>query len=147
MGKIVDWLDGKKIVREMTEADLPQEGLDDRKARAMAKVLWKCDQIAAGAVVGYVRMEVAAWPAKAFHARAMITGGASSVLLSTEAAELGVTELALAERIVAKAEVYETLIAKLAAIRQKAEALIERAPSAEVLQATMETIYEELGAL
>ena len=144
---VLEWIDGVKVIREMKADEEPQIDLTERKAAALSGTVARCDEIAAQATAGYVRMEIAAWPAKAADARAVVAGGDPSLLLEVEAEALGVPVADLAVKITQKAEVYETLIAKLAAIRQKAAMLFDAAPDVAVLQTSLETVYAELSAL
>lgn len=144
MANVLEWVDGVAVVREQAEADLPPFDVAAARASAMARVLRWCDAKAGAVTSRYVAAEVAAWPAKAAGARQIVAGGDVPLLIATEATALGVPPATLAGWIVTKAEAYETIIAGLAAVRQKAAAQIELAATQEEIQAALTEVKAEL---
>lgn len=145
MVNVLEWVNGEAVVRERLVEEAPPFDADAARADAMARVLRWCDTVARGVTGRYVAAEVAAWPAKAANARQIMAGGDVPTLIAVEAAALGVTPADLAAVIVTKAEAYETIIAGLAAVRQKAAALIEVAASQEELQTILAGVRTELN--
>jgi hypothetical protein len=156
MSKIIEWvtveIDGRpkqvSIIRDMTAEEIADRipPLADAKQAALEKVLRWCDQVAERVTRKYVAAEVAAWGAKAADARLVIASGTVSAMLQTEADELGVTPAVLAAKILIKAAQYETLIAKLAAVRQKAEVQFEAAADHAELQTAMQALRAGMPA-
>jgi hypothetical protein len=83
----------------------------------------------------YPAAEVSAWPSKAEAARAVIAGTAradQTAMIQDEADLTGVTLTDQAAAIVAKAEVFEGIVAKVSGLRQVTDAwLVEATTSAE----------------
>jgi hypothetical protein len=83
----------------------------------------------------YPAAEVSAWPSKAEAARAVIAGAAradQTAMIQDEADLTGVTLTDQAAAIVAKAEVFEGIVAKVSGLRQVTDAwLVEATTSAE----------------
>jgi hypothetical protein len=83
----------------------------------------------------YPAAEVSAWPSKAEAARAVIAGTAradQTTLIQDEADLVGATLTDQAAAIVAKAEVFEGIVAKVSGLRQVTDAwLVEATTSAE----------------
>lgn len=89
---------------------------------------------------------VSSWPAKAAAARAYFPG-ATSAILEAEAEIAGVDIEELVVRIIAKAEVYETAIARLDGLRSAAWAGIEAASSSSDVDATVSDMLSLLRAI
>ena len=83
----------------------------------------------------YPAAEVSAWPSKAEAARAVIAGTAradQTTLIQDEADLTGATLTDQAAAIVAKAEMFEAIVAKVSGLRQATDAwLVEATTSAE----------------
>ncbi|MEO1749002.1 MAG: hypothetical protein AAFR27_10390, partial [Pseudomonadota bacterium] len=109
----------------------PAPPLDGLKADAKAKVLEWATSFGRRFTDQYPDAEVASWPAKIAEARAYLADTTSTVtMLRTEANALGVTVDDLADRVVAKGEIYERAQALIAATRQKTQTAIDAAQNA-----------------
>jgi hypothetical protein len=95
--------------------------LQQARYEATAELLVWLDETAA-AVTGKVPIvERLSWASKEAAARVFLRdGGPVPALIAVEAAALGVTPLSLAARIIAKADAYIVVAARLAAARQSA---------------------------
>lgn len=140
MAKVLEWVNGEAVIRDEAADDRPAVPIEEARARAMKKVMAWATENAARITSRYVPAEVAAWPAKAADARKVAAGGDASLLIATEATALNVSPALLCSKIIAKAEAYETRIATLAAIRQKAEIMLAAAGSEAEVTAVLQTI-------
>lgn len=139
----IGWvLSGKAFVEPIT-----LEPLNTTKERAEGELLTALNAVADRATAGYLRMEVASWPAKAADARAIVAGGAVSNLIAAEAAMLGVAPEILAAKIVAKATSYEQLIAALGALRQTHTQAISAATTAKAVNKSLAAAHAAIAAL
>jgi hypothetical protein len=148
MSKILDWVNGEAVVRDMTADELAERVpvLADAKRAAFEKVLRWCNQVAERVTRKYVAAEVAAWGAKAADARRVIATGTVSAMIQIEADAMGVTPAELAAKILLRASQYETLVARLSAVRQKAETQLEAASDVAAVQAVMQALLAGMPA-
>jgi molybdopterin synthase catalytic subunit len=89
----------------------------------------------------YPSAEVSAWPSKAEAARAVIAGTAradQTTLIQDEADLVGATLVDQAAAIVAKAEVFEAIVAKVSGLRQVTDASLVAATTSAEREAVLE---------
>jgi molybdopterin synthase catalytic subunit len=146
---------GGKWVQEWTLHDITRY---PDLASARAAMLGFINDLTKKITDQYPASEVSAWPSKAEAARAVIAGTAradQTTLIQDEADLVGATLVDQAAAIVAKAEVFEAIVAKVSGLRQVTDASLVAATTsaereavlekAEVLAAALAEAYGLLG--
>ena len=98
----------------------------------------------------YPAAEVSAWPSKAEAARAVIAGTAradQTTLIQDEADLVGTALAAQAAAIVAKAEVFEAIVAKVSGLRQATDAGIVAATTSAEREAVLDAAKAQATTL
>lgn len=95
---------------------------------------------------GVPAAELASWPVKADRARAHLGGTPQSMILA-EAAITGEDAGALAQKIVAKADAYEAIIARVTGLRRATEAAIGEAETPEAVAAVLAAVRAQAEAM
>jgi hypothetical protein len=99
-------------------------------------MLQRIEQFTAQFTAKYPSAEIASWPTQAAEANAVLAGG-DSVIIAAFAATRGVSELEMAQSIVAKSVAYMTIIGKVAGLRDATFDALELAETPEQIQAVM----------
>lgn len=106
---------------------------DRKAAAAIAEVNASCEAGLAAIRDQYPLSEILSWSKQEAEARALLKdGNAPAPLLNAMAINRGVGVIELAQRVVAKADAYTTLVGQAIGTRQKAEDDIERASGSAV---------------
>ena len=105
------------------------EVIETLRAEAKARVLNWAATFGRQFTAGYTAEEVAAWSAKAAAARAELAG-TPQPMIAAEAEVTGEIPAALAATILARAEVYETIVARITGLRRATMAAIDAATTA-----------------
>jgi hypothetical protein len=120
---------------ELTQAELDTFGPYPDLTSARVAMLGFIDELTKKITDQYPAAEVSAWPSKAEAARAVIAGTAradQTAMIQDEADLTGATLTDQAAAIVAKAEVFEAIVARVSGLRQVTDAwLVEATTSAE----------------
>lgn len=119
------------------------------KKRGDLRVIDAVDAAAAQMTAGYAKAEIDAWGAKAATARAALAGDASAQvapLLLAEAQGRGVSVNALAQTIVARAEVFEAAIGAMSAMRAAAQTAIAAAANQSQIDAAIAALSASIAA-
>jgi len=120
---------------ELTEAQLDAFGPYPDLASARVAMLGFINDLTKQITDQYPAAEVSAWPSKAEAARAVVAGTAradQTAMIQDEAALTGATPADQAAAIIAKAEVFEAIVARVSGLRQATDAwLMEATTSAE----------------
>ena len=120
---------------ELTQAEIDAFGPYPDIASARVAMLGFINDLTKQITDQYPSAEVSAWPSKAEAARAVIAGTAradQTAMIQDEADLTGATLADQAAAIVAKAEVFEAIVAKVSGLRQATDAwLMEATTSAE----------------
>ena len=127
--------------------------LEEARKTAHARVI-SLIEVASTAITGPVPLaEMLSWTAKEEAARRLLTYPADvtdagiEAILGGEAALTGETIGQLAEKIIANADAYRTIIAVLAGLRRKTSASIDAAATPEAVQAAVEAMAAQLSTL
>ncbi len=91
--------------------------------------------------------EMSAWSTKAAAARALVAGGAAAPILTAEADVTGETVATLAARIIANADAFEQLEARLTGIRRKYSADARAAATYDDARAALTEAQAALATL
>jgi hypothetical protein len=124
----------------------PPLSIEDLRTQANAAMTAWIDRFLGQFTAGVSPAELASWPVKATHARAHI-GGAPQPMIMAEAAITGEDAGALAQKIVAKSDAYEAIIASVTGLRRATEAAIAAADTQEAVAAALDTAKETAGKM
>lgn len=136
---LMDWFRTNK-------ADSWVPALDEHKQLAVATVASFATAFTNKFVEGISSVEVASWSTKAAAARAHTTENPNPLILA-EADLTGENPTELAALIVAKADVYESIIARVTGLRRSLVSSIDAASSAEAVNATLAAGLADANAL
>ncbi len=116
--------------------------LDQVRAAADAAMMGWIDGFLAQFTAGVPPAELASWPVKAERARQHIAGDPQP-MIAAEAALTGEDAMALAQKIVTKADAYEAIIARVTGLRRATEAAIAEAKTAKAVAAALEVAKDK----
>ena len=116
---------------------LPVPPLAEIRAQASAAMLQRIEQFTAQFTAKYPSAEIASWPTQAVEANAVLAGG-DSIVIAAFAATRGVSELEMAQSIVAKSVAYMTIIGKVAGLRDATFDALELAETPKQIQAVLD---------
>lgn len=125
-------------------ADVLAEKLVKAKIGALGEVAAMIDDAAAMITGPVPKVEVAAWSAKAAQARAILKREGPAPILEEEVAGTEETVLELAEKVVANADAYEEVLARLTRIRREVGRRINAATEIEDIQSVVDFAAEQL---
>lgn len=124
----------------------PEPTLVDVRARAVTAMEAWITSFLSQFTAGVSPAELASWPVKADRARAHLGGTLQSMILA-EAAITGEDAGALAQKIVAKADAYEAIIARTTGLRRATEAAIAAAETPEAVAAALTNARAQAEAM
>lgn len=130
---------GRQIVLQDGQpalADPPPPSLDDLRKAAQAKVLAWATEFGARFTAGYTVEEVASWGTKAAAARAHLAGEDQPIIIA-ETEVTGEDPADLARTILAAAELYQAIVARITGLRRATMAAIDAAETAEAVEAAL----------
>lgn len=127
-------------------APIAAPSIEQVRAQAMGAMEAWITQFLASFTAGVPAAELASWPVKAERARAHLGDTPQSMILS-EAAITGEDAGALAQKIVAKADAYEAIIARVTGLRRATEAGIENAQTPEAVAAVLASARAQAEAM
>jgi len=138
------------VIFEVDEAQINRPQRHPNTEAARAAMLGFINDLTAQITSQYPAAEVSAWPSKAEAARAVIAGTAradQTTLIQDEADLIGATLTAQAAAIVAKAEVFEAIVAKVSGLRQATDAGIVAATTSAEREAVLDAAKAQAATL
>lgn len=128
-------------------ADWPAPpGIDATRAAARATMATWIVEFTSQFTAGLPVAEVASWPAKSAAARAHLDGGPQPMILA-EAAVTGEAPDDLARAILAKADLYTAIIARVTGLRRTTEAQIATADTPEAVAQALQAAQDQARAM
>lgn len=143
-GQRVKWMGDAWQVEDIPTPPAPT--IDMVRAQAVAAMEAWIAAFLSQFTAGVLAAELASWPVKAERARAHL-GGAPQAMIIAEAAITGEDPDALAQKIVAKADAYEAIIARVTGLRRATEAAIGEAETAEAVAAVLTAARAQAEAM
>lgn len=116
--------------------------LDQVRASAKSAMLLWIDGFLAQFTAGVPAAELASWPVKAERARLHIAGNPQPMIVA-EAALTGEDAMALAQKITAKADAYEAIIARVTGLRRATETAIAEAKTPKAVERVLDAAKDK----
>lgn len=123
-----------------------QPGLDEVRAAALQDMAAWIERFTGQFTAGVPAAELASWPVKAQAARAHLAGDPQP-LIEAEAAITGEPADDLARKVLAKAAMYEAIIARVTGLRRATEAGIQAAGSPEAVRQALDGALAAAGQM
>lgn len=127
-------------------APLKALSIGDRRAQAVIAMEAWIAAFLSQFTAGVPAAELTSWPVKADRARAHLGGTPQSMILA-EAAITGEDAGTLAQKIVAKADAYEAIIARVTGLRRATEAAIDEAETPDTVAAVLAAARAQAEAM